>query len=167
MVLYLVVVVRGGRGGRRVHAGRVVADRGSATGGGALAPRRAELRDGGVIVLQTCGHHPRGHHGTVLHRAHFHAGVVVRWLPGNRPLSTAATLPASPWSPSSSPWWLYSKLGPDLRPSVSLSRKSQLRPCRTPRPGAVPRLITQPIPRDSITGRTHPHNTLSSRTRSL
>lgn len=68
----LVVVVRGGRRGRRVHAGRVIADRGSATGGGALAPRRAQVWDGRVIVLQSGGYHPRRHHGTILHRTHLH-----------------------------------------------------------------------------------------------
>ena len=72
MLLYLVVVVRSRRCGWRVHAGRVVADRGSATGGGALAPRRAEVRYGRVVVLQSGGYHPRWHHGTILHRAYLH-----------------------------------------------------------------------------------------------
>ena len=140
MLLYLVVVVRGGRRGRRVHAGCVVADRGSATGGGALAPRRAEVRNARVIVLQSGRYHPGGHHRTILHRAHLHLDLPQSPVsPSHLVLLSAATLtiacPSSrSWSRSSSCWLSsYRRISRTVwrwesrRPWASLN--SQLRPC--------------------------------------
>lgn len=59
---------------RCVHARCIIADRGGAARRGTLAPRRAQVRYGRVIILEVW-YHPRRHHRPVVHRAHLHFGT--------------------------------------------------------------------------------------------